>query len=306
MQGVYNTATVGCKEVFGSSSAFIAESFRGIPFGDGHEHVVVGAKVREEDPDGGGFFQRAYARSDRFDEAVKSGPWYFCGTTTSAEPDPQGRVTRKDHELCRTHVIVADDVGTKVGAGDIGVLLPRPTYVLETSRGNFQYGWVLEEPVSADVAGSFYRGMKECGLTDGGSAKVGQPFRLPGSLHRSGWNASLRIWRERVSFSDMCRRVPLIEGKARNRFDYDDGWDDYQPGDEKRDLIYCELRRRGLIVGGISRDGWVNLVCPGWRDHSNGNRIAGYRIGGGFHCFHEHCAGRGWGDLVSWLGRTQP
>ena len=71
-------------------------------------------------------------------------------------------------------------------------------------------------------------------------------------------------------------------------------------GDEERDPIYCELKRRGLVVR-LKSDGWADIICPGWRGHTNGNRLAGYHIGGGFHCFHSHCEGRGWGDLMAWL-----
>jgi len=304
---------VGCKADFRLASTFLAAAFRRDrpeEYFESGDYVIVGWKLKEDDPEGGYFLQRAYAPHPRFDAIVRQSSAYYCPTTTSAVPQPDGRVSRKNVELCRTYVIVADDVGTKVDVGLVWRLLPPPTYVLETSRGNFQYGWVLSEPVSAVIAGNFYRGMKECGLTDGGSAKVGQPFRLPGSLHRSGWNASLRLWRDRVDWSEMTRCVPLIERRV-GRFDYDEGWNDYQPGDERRDLIYQQLKQRGLLRGPVGHDGWVKVICPGWRDHSDGKRIAGYRVASGFdegafHCFHEHCAGRGLGDLMCWLGRTQP
>jgi len=276
------------------SSWLLAEIFGILPEG---EHVVVGVMPLGTER----WFQYAYTPHPDFDAAVVADAWYFCGTTSVAVPDSRARITRKDSDLHRTFVIVADDVGTKIDDSLVASSLPSPSYVLETSRGNFQLGWILEEPVSADIAGAFYRGMKSCGLTDLASAKPGQPFRLPGSKHRTGWSAEIKRWNSRVSWDEMTRHVPLVEAKKMDGTDV--GWGDYLPGNEQSDVIYQELRRRGLVVR-LKPDGWADIICPGWRSHTNGNQIAGYRVGGGFNCFHSHCADRDWSDLVSWLERT--
>lgn len=290
-QGVCSAAGVGCK--FAKSvgpSEFLAGAFRRLFDG---EHVVVAVLPLGTDR----FYQYAYAPHPSFDAAVATDAWYFCGSTSRATPDERARITRKNSDLCRTFVIVADDVGTKIDADKVKATLPPPTYALETSAGNFQWGWVLADSVEAAVADAFYRGMKSVELTDVASAKAGQVFRLPTSLHRTGWNAVMSWDGKRVPFSAMTVRVPLVEAVSRY-----DGWGDYQPGDEHKDIVYQELLRRGLVRR-LKPDGWADIICPGWRSHTNGNPIAGYRIGGGFHCFHSHCAGRGWGDLVCWLGR---
>jgi hypothetical protein len=260
------------------------------------EHLVVAVIPAGTDH----YFQYAYAPHPEFDECVRSDAWYFCGCTSRAVPDERARITRKNDELGRCYVIVCDDVGTKIDGKHVLRMLPLPSYALETSRGNYQLGWFLEEPVRPEVANAFYRGLAEAGLTDVGAAKAGQMFRLPGSLHRTGWRAELsgRSHLQPVSWDDMTIHVKPIEVKARN---FDLGWEDqYQPGDEKLDLIYAELKRRGLVKR-LKSDGWCDIICPGWRGHTNGNQLAGYMVGGGFHCFHSCCEGRGLGDLMVWL-----
>ena len=209
---VYSPATVGCK--FTKSvgpSEFLAEVFRGLFDG---EHVVVAVLPLGTDR----WFQYAYAPHPGFDAAVAADAWYYCPTTSRAVPDERARITRKNSDLCRTFVIVADDIGTKIDAGRVGWMLPPPTYVLETSAGNFQWGWVLAEPVEAAIADAFYRGLKAVGLTDGASAKAGQPFRLPTSKHRTGWNARLSCHPvvRRVAFSELTARVEPLEDRARD------------------------------------------------------------------------------------------
>src|SRR5262245_20311639 len=81
----------------------------------------------------------------RWERAGKANPpedhaVYFCVSAV-------GEGLRRSLEgVGRNHVVVLDDVGTKLDREMVDVFLPLPpTFVVETSKGNFQYLWVCEE-----------------------------------------------------------------------------------------------------------------------------------------------------------------
>lgn len=66
---------------------------------------------------------------------------YFC-------PSLVRGTRRVIHAFISLHVLVVDDYGTKVPAGvPEQILGVGPTYVLETSPGNYQAGWKLDPPL---------------------------------------------------------------------------------------------------------------------------------------------------------------
>ena len=67
--------------------------------------------------------------AETWHEQYLDGPWYF---STGASNHPR---LRKHENMVAVRAIVLDDVGTKVEADRI---LAAPTWVLETSPGNFQ------------------------------------------------------------------------------------------------------------------------------------------------------------------------
>lgn len=62
-----------------------------------------------------------------------------------------GRIVRTKDSFIACHVIVVDDVGEKIPIEQLLQLLPLPSYILETSRGSFQYGYILKEPCRAVI-----------------------------------------------------------------------------------------------------------------------------------------------------------
>lgn len=66
---------------------------------------------------------------------------YFC-------PSLVQRSLRQLNEFVSFHVIVVDDYGTKIDAGKPELVLgTSPSYLIETSLGNYQAGWKLSRPV---------------------------------------------------------------------------------------------------------------------------------------------------------------
>jgi hypothetical protein len=117
---------------------------------------------------------------------------YFC-------PSLVRRTRRVLSEFVSFHVIVVDDYGTKVVPGVPERVLGRlPSYVLETSPGNYQAGWFVE-PVSdlAWVRGMLKRLRAEIG---GKGDNLADPLiwrRMPvgtnGKPQHRGWQTGLVV-----------------------------------------------------------------------------------------------------------------
>ena len=82
-----------------------------------------------------------YIPLERIHKSSDSAQYYFC--TMSVYPDAEGKVRRQDKNFAALHVIVLDDIGTKVQPNNV-----TPTYVIESSPGNFQWGYILEHPIT--------------------------------------------------------------------------------------------------------------------------------------------------------------
>lgn len=116
---------------------------------------------------------------------------YFCPSLA--------RGTRRSlGDFISFHVLVVDDYGTKVPEGVVeDVLGTGPDYVLETSPGNCQAGWLLEAPI-ADLA--VVRGLlRQLKVRIGKADNITDPMtwrRLPvvtnGKPKNRGWRVRVR------------------------------------------------------------------------------------------------------------------
>ena len=59
-------------------------------------------------------------------------------------------MTRKNENVERVYCLVFDDVGTKVDRDLVETMMPKKTYSIESSPGNFQYGWAIDGGCSVE------------------------------------------------------------------------------------------------------------------------------------------------------------
>jgi hypothetical protein len=103
---------------------------------------------------------------------------FYFGTSTT-NPDPNdGKLYNRGALFRALHVIVLDDVGTKIPLEKLDGI--EPTYIIESSQGNYQYGFVLAEPIEDfDKATAFIKAIYSSGYTDAGGAMPTKLVRLP-------------------------------------------------------------------------------------------------------------------------------
>ena len=120
---------------------------------------------------------------------------------------------RKREHLVGAYCIVLDDVGTKSKAPDV-----MPHWVMETSPGNEQWGYMLEpEDMTHEKTREYYEAcvsaLAEAGYSDPGAHGAGRVMRLPGSRkERGGHKAACTQWRpemQRYDLGELMEKLSL-------------------------------------------------------------------------------------------------
>ncbi|MBA1445763.1 MAG: RepB family DNA primase [Chromatiales bacterium] len=125
-------------------------------------------------------------------------------------PDEVGRYRRKKAQFVALHAIMLDDIGSKVPTERVTL---SPTWLLETSPGNYQAGYVLSEPLSdGTVADSLMNAVVTAGLCDpGANGPQARLARLPSAVngkHSPSFTCRLTSWEHELIYSVEA----LIEG----------------------------------------------------------------------------------------------
>jgi hypothetical protein len=230
---------------------------------------------------------------------------YFCISTVRCPPRAN-ILSRKQSDLVATHVIPLDDVGTKV---EFNAIKLEPSMTLETSKGNFQYLYLLNQPVAPGLGASMLIGLAKAGLTDKGAIGASRVMRVPGSLNNKrgdGWRARVTSWHPGRRFTPQ----QLSKGLG---FDYGPALKPPEPirrlQSGEHDPFWAALERLGMVQGpAAGSSGFIPIVCP-WEDgHQTPpfEQGAGYvpAVGGGaFHCFHEACSSHNTSEFKIWVSR---
>jgi len=263
---------------------------------------------------------------------------YFSTATAIEDPDYDpdsdthfSKLRNLKKLFNRLHCVVLDDIGTGPGSKCPPDKLPdllrcEYSWCVETSPDNFQYGYVLEEPISdINAASDLIRIIYGAGPWDSGGALANKLVRLP-----CGINLKSKYVTENGAFK-VRDTDPTDE--PFNTFTPDElltavnagvTWEDVQNGsaskkDPRRtrgtapwkpgaylenlggvvDEVVEFLNAKELIV--TEGTDWIEVICPWHEEHSEGTgNTAGYSPLGfgdrpetrGFHCFHGHCSHR--------------
>lgn len=149
--------------------------------------VAVATRIRDRDPETGRDNDLWRTVAAQPGEAIDDRELYVCLSTLNGTLHAFTVVglRRTRNDLVQTYAVVADDVGTapdsKVRPQEIPL---QPTYRLETSPGNEQWGFVLAEGVSPAHVEPVINGMIDARLTDPGASGAYRVVRVPGSINR--------------------------------------------------------------------------------------------------------------------------
>jgi hypothetical protein len=183
-------------------------------------------------------------------------------------------------------VMMLDDIGTKSKEPPL-----KPTWVMETSPGSFQWGYAFSDQPSKGEFSAAIRAIADAGYTDPGACNPVRNFRIPGSVNlkpgRDNFAARLVSFDPTVDYTlpEICTALGVVPHEADTSAHRpvslkDDGGDD----------VSKWLSDNGLVIVPVNSAGWMGIVCPNAAEHTDGNPEGRYNpTMRSFCCLHSHC-----------------
>lgn len=233
-------------------------------------------------------------------------------------PNDAGEYRRKKAQFQGLYAIVLDDVGTTVSMERLTL---EPSWLLETSPGNYQAGFILFKPITeTKEADQLMNAIVSANLCDpGANGPTARLARLPIGIngkHDPVFVCRLEKWQPETIYTTQelvdGLQLELVEKKSRHitrqadNTHNEDTEEIWSPRPEENEVL-SELKRLGIYkqpLGECKHD----ITCP-WASEHTGHLDSGtayfepddnYPIGG-FKCQHGHCAHRHIRDLLSFL-----
>ena len=261
--------------------------------------------------------------------AKKTRPAALYYGTSRCIPDPDtGKPRNRKGLFSSLHVVVLDDIGYDKKKSKVHVdKLPKnfpPSYIIESSKGNFQYGYVLDKPVdNLAAAEGLIALVYEAGFSDDGGKMATKLVRLPGGVNgKKGVKADFPV--TLVSTNGPTYTPQEIIDAMKLGVIWQDMLEDAEAVTKRRALlergagasVWSPIKVVAPSIGGVidpvlewlyKRDDvmidnggeWVDITCPWGEGHTDPTQItAGYAPTGrgkdssqrGFHCFHANCS----------------
>jgi hypothetical protein len=222
-------------------------------------------------------------------EKIKAhGSWY--GNTGSFMLDrmPRGKVSASKVNCEYVLVMVLDDIGTKSAVPPL-----EPTWKMETSPGNFQWGYAFNfdhQPKKADFCAAI-EAIAAAGFTDAGATNEVRNFRLPGSPNlKPGKNNFASVLVEfhpdrLFTLEQILTALSVVPGESSTA-----SFSHVTLADTGDDDVLEFLHANQQILEPGNGAGWWGVICPNHENHSDGNPMARYHpVNRSFCCLHEHC-----------------
>ena len=211
----------------------------------------------------------------------------------------EGKISASAANATNCLFLVLDDVGTKSKPLPLD-----PTWVMETSPGNAQWGYVFSEQPTLGEFTAAIKALADAGYTDPGATNAVRNVRLPGSVNlkpgRGGFVSRLVEFhpdRDNFTLEQICAAAevtPAIADTATHRSVgvQDDGEDD----------ILAWVSERGDLLEHTNPSGWAGVRCPNAAEHTDGIEMGRYNpVNRAYSCMHAHCQGWNSERYLAWI-----
>jgi hypothetical protein len=231
-------------------------------------------------------------------------------------PNEAGEYRRKKSQFQGLYAVMLDDIGSKI---PMERLTLSPSWLLETSPGNYQAGYLLAEPINdSKTADQLMNAIVNAGLCDpGANGSTARLARLPVAVngkHNPPFPCKLKLWSpEKYYLAEELvdgLQLEIIQTKQSKR--------KHSKSEETRDAdneqiwtpcpeenaVLTTLKKRNLYKLPLG-EGKHDITCPWINEHTNcidsGTAYFepddNYPLGG-FKCQHGHCSDRHIRDLL--------
>ena len=255
---------------------------------------------------------------------------FYFGTATTS-PDVDGTLKNRKALFTGLHVVVLDDIGTKIPEERLPEALA-PNYIIESSEGNFQYGYILDTPIrDLALAEALIHLVYTSGLSDGGGKLPNKLVRLPCGINgKDGDKGDFRVrliesndeyWTPQelldvmdvgVTWDEVVKDTNAANGGASARKVGTSLWSPVQAKAASLNGVVDPMLEWLYEEDMVKNDngGWATIQCPWSSSHTTGGDTAGYSPVGrggdhsttrGFHCFHDGCKDKTIHDFLELL-----
>lgn len=276
------------------------------------------------DPTAAGWYAKPVADAD--EQCPETANNYLNSSTFRPLPDGQSKA--RNERFAAYHFVLLDDVGTKIPIEKLAGFVP--TWVIETSPGNFQWGIVLKEPITDLAAVSALQAaVVAAGLSDAGAKGAARWARLPNAINGKPkyqtdgqpFNCRLVQWNPDVVYTideltealGLRLSAPSRSASAQSTPALATPSSSFGPSGVFKpkppiNPVVDALNARGLYKRELA-PGKHDITCPWVTDHTDEldggtayfEPSAGYPMGG-FCCQHSHGADYSIGQLIEELG----
>lgn len=227
--------------------------------------------------------------------------WYINTGSFILDRFEDGRVSASAANCDFVLFMMLDDIGTKSKTPSLA-----PTWILETSPDNFQWGYAFSEQPSKGEFTAAVKAIAQAGYTDPGACNAVRNVRLPGSVNlkpgRNNFEARLVEFHPEREYTleDICTALEVVPDAADTVT--------HRPirlKDTGNDDVLAWLDEQGMVLRPVNGEGWMGIVCPNQAEHTDGNPEARYKpLDRSFCCLHSHCIDLDSKRFLAWVGEN--
>jgi hypothetical protein len=224
--------------------------------------------------------------------------WYINTASFIIDRFEDGRVSASAVNCEFVLFMMLDDIGTKSKTPPLA-----PTWILETSPDNFQYGYAFSEQPTKGEFMVAVKAIAAAGYTDAGATNAVRNVRLPDSINlkpgRDNFKARLVEFHPERDFTldDICTALNVTPAPADTNH--------YAPirlADNGGDDVLAWLNDQGMVLSKINGEGWLSVTCPNNAEHTDGNPEGRYKpLDRSYCCLHSHCVDFGSQTFLDWV-----
>ncbi len=263
----------------------------------------------------GAWFGRAWSEEGTTDQLLPpTANNYF--SLAVFRPDEAGQYRRQKARFHALYAVMLDDIGSKVAKDRLTL---QPSWLLETSPGNYQAGYLLKEPLTdGNAADRLMQAIVNAGLCDpGANGPRARLARLPVAVngkHTPPFRCQMEEWepKRRYAVQELVDGLQLEIAPTKRPERRDTRGTGTSPVDgdpiwiprPTENAVLAALHHRGLYKSPLG-DGKHDITCPWSEEHTDGTDSGTAYFEpedhwplGGFKCLHGHCAERHIRDLL--------
>ena len=227
--------------------------------------------------------------------------WYINTGSFIVDRFKDGKPSARAENTEYVLFMMLDDIGTKSNTPPLD-----PTWVMETSEGSFQWGYVFSTQPTKHEFTAAIKAIADAGYTDPGATNAVRNCRIPGSvnLKQGRDNFATRLIEfhpeREYTLAQICEALDVTPA--------DPDTADFKSvniRDTGGDTVLQWLSDNNLVLTKVNNEGWCGIICPNHEAHTDGVPEARYKpLDRSFCCYHGHCQDLDSRMFLNWVAEN--